>query len=388
MTDFGDLIETTEDSDEEFQVEEYELTSSPNDFNILTIFSFIESGAVKMPGFQRNYVWDIGRASKLIESIIIGLPVPQIFLYEEARNSFLVIDGQQRLMSIYYFMKQRFPKKEKRTELRRIYDERGGIPEPLLQDDSYFDKFNLRLQEVAVGTKNKFAGRNYATLEEFKTQFELRTIRNVVVKQSVPKDDDSSIYEMFNRLNTGGINLTPQEIRTSLYHSEFYSMLGRINMIAGWRRLLDGAEPDLHMRDVEILLRGFAMLLEGDKYGSSMAKFLNRFSKSAKAFTPETVERLEALFHSFLGSSADLPARAFFSQSGKFSVTTYEAVFAALATDGLAAGVVTAPPLPPEKFATLRADAQFAQFSQSQSNRKANVAGRLARARELLSGVA
>lgn len=385
MTDFGDLIEANEDSDDDFQVEEYELTSSPNDFNILTIFSFIESGAVKMPGFQRNYVWDIGRASKLIESVIIGLPVPQIFLYEEARNSFLVIDGQQRLMSLYYFMKQRFPRKEKRTELRRIFDEQGGIPDAILQDDGYFDKFNLRLQEVAAGKANKFADRNYSTLEDFKTQFELRTIRNVVVKQSVPKDDDSSIYEMFNRLNTGGINLTPQEIRTSLYHSAFYSMLARINMTSGWRRLLDGSEPDLHMRDIEILLRGFAMLLEGEKYGSSMAKFLNRFSKTAKSYTTETVARLEALFRSFLDGTADVPPRAFYSQSGKFSVTTYEAVFAALVQTAFAIGAMTAPALTPEAIATLRSDAEFAKYSQSQSNRKANVAGRLGRARELLS---
>src|SRR5438045_352484 len=114
-----------ETEDEDFQIEEYELTSSPNDFNITTIVNFIESGAVKIPAFQRNYVWDIRRASKLIESLIIGLPVPQVFLYEEQRNRFLVIDGQQRLMSIYYFAKQRFPRKEKRPELRRVFDQHG-----------------------------------------------------------------------------------------------------------------------------------------------------------------------------------------------------------------------------------------------------------------------
>ncbi len=103
-----------------FSIKEYDITTSPNDFNIKTMFDFIESGAVIIPGFQRNYVWDIKRSSKLIESIIIGLPVPQIFLYEEARNRFLVIDGQQRLMSIYYFIKQQFPRNEKRIELRHI----------------------------------------------------------------------------------------------------------------------------------------------------------------------------------------------------------------------------------------------------------------------------
>src|SRR3954447_105746 len=107
---FYDYAEDVDD----LQIEEYDITAAPNDFNVLTINSFLESGAVKIPGFQRNYVWDIKRASKLIESLILGLPVPQIFLYEEQRNRFLVIDGQQRMMSIYYFIKGRFPKKEKR----------------------------------------------------------------------------------------------------------------------------------------------------------------------------------------------------------------------------------------------------------------------------------
>lgn len=86
--------------DDAYPIGQYDITASPNDFNVLTIFSFIESGAVRIPGFQRNYVWDIKRASRLIESLIIGLPVPQVFLYEESRNRFLVIDGQQRLTVI------------------------------------------------------------------------------------------------------------------------------------------------------------------------------------------------------------------------------------------------------------------------------------------------
>src|SRR5687767_7156767 len=88
---YDDYAEDVDD----IEVEEYDITAAPNDFNVLTIFSFLESGAVRVPGFQRNYVWDISRASKLIESLILGLPVPQVFLYEVERNSFLVIDGQQ-----------------------------------------------------------------------------------------------------------------------------------------------------------------------------------------------------------------------------------------------------------------------------------------------------
>jgi len=116
----------------------------------------VEAGAVRIPGFQRNFVWDIGRASKLIESLILGLPVPQLFLYEQAKNRFLVIDGQQRLMSIYYFIKKRFPIKEKRVELRGIFDREGRMPDEILHDDNYFKTFNLKLPERLPNHANKF----------------------------------------------------------------------------------------------------------------------------------------------------------------------------------------------------------------------------------------
>ena len=211
--------------DDELQVDEYDITVTPNDFNVMTLNSFIESGAIRIPGFQRNFVWDIRRASKLIESLIIGLPVPQLFLYEQARNNFLVIDGQQRLMSIYYYVKKRFPKKEKRTTLRAIFDQEGKIPDSVLHDEEYFQSFNLRLPERLPGQPNKFHGLNYATMDEYKIQFDLRPIRNIVVKQNSSSDRDSAIYEIFNRLNTGGVNLRQQEIRSSMFHSDFYVML-------------------------------------------------------------------------------------------------------------------------------------------------------------------
>jgi len=126
------------ESAEEPQVKEYDITLTPNDFNVMSLYSFMESGAVRIPGFQRNFVWDLGRASKLIESLILGLPVPQLFLYEEAHNRFLVIDGQQRLMFIYYFIEQRFPRKEKRAELRSKFSLESRIPNKVLHDDKYF----------------------------------------------------------------------------------------------------------------------------------------------------------------------------------------------------------------------------------------------------------
>jgi len=235
---------------EDIQVREYDITSTPNDFNVSTLFNFIESGAVVIPGFQRHFVWDIKRSSKLIESLILGLPVPQLFLYEKAKNKFLVIDGQQRLMSIYYFMKQRYPRKEKRADLRLIFDEHGKIPDDVLHDDSYFTNFRLQLPARLPDQPNPFARKSYSTLGDVKIQLDLRPIRNVIVKQNSPENDDSSVFEIFSRLNSGGMNLTAQEIRLSLYHSDFYETLTHLNMEDGWRRMLGTVNPDLHLKDV------------------------------------------------------------------------------------------------------------------------------------------
>lgn len=371
--------------DDDAQIGEYDISAIPNDFNVTTIFSFIESGAVKIPGFQRNYVWDQKRASKLIESIIIGLPVPQVFLYEETRNRFLVIDGQQRLMSIYYFMKQRFPRKEKRLELRRIFDDHSRIPEEVLSDDAFFTKFNLQLAEKLPGQPNRFKGRNYLTLDEYKTQFDLRTIRNIVVKQNSPEDDDSSIYEIFNRLNSGGVNLRPQEIRASLYHSEFFETLYRVNGLPAWRRILGLPSPDLHAKDIEVLLRGFAMLVDGATYAPSMTKFLNKFSKKSRKFGEEENRFLEKLLESFLESCSELPENAFRGKrTRKFNLALFEAVFYAVCLQPFQGRTLIEGKIDPSLIASLESDTEFVNASQKDTTGKVNVAARLLRAKHYL----
>ena len=377
--------EDVEDKEEmDTQIEEYDITSSPNDFNINTIFDFITSGVVEIPGFQRNYVWDKKGASKLIESIIIGLPIPQIFLYEKSKNRFLVIDGQQRLMSIYYFIKQRFPRMDKRSILRKIFVEHDGIPDEVLHNDDYFEKFNLKLPVRLPDQPNKFNGLNYSTLGEFKSAFDLRVIRNVIIKQNFPKDDDSAIYEIFNRLNSGGINLTPQEIRTSLYHSKFYEMLYRINMDERWRRMIGLKEPDLHMKDIEFLLRGFAILINGEKYKPSMTKFLNSFSRSCKGRKTEEIEYLGVLFSSFLDNTTGLGADAFYSNKNRFSITRFEAVFAAICEQPFQNKDFVRFNIFPDRLEKLKMDEEFITACQSETASAINVATRRKRAKKIL----
>ncbi|QLA20146.1 GmrSD restriction endonuclease domain-containing protein [Desulfolutivibrio sulfoxidireducens] len=381
---FEDYAEGTDD----IQIDEYDITSTPNDFNVITINSFIESGAVKIPGFQRNFVWDIGRSSKLIESLILGLPVPQLFLYEKSRNSFLVIDGQQRLMSIYYFIKKKFPKKEKRVELRGIFDKEGKIPDEILHDEDYFEPFNLRLPERLPNHPNKFKGLNYATLKDYKSQFDLRPIRNIIIKQTKPKEDDgddSSMYEVFNRLNTGGINLRPQEIRTSMYHSEFYTMLYRINGLQDFRRFLPSPEPDLHMKDIEILLRGYAMLIDSNNYAPSMVKFLNKFSNKCTKNTAEQNQYLEHLFNSFLLACSKLETDAFQNKKNKrFNIALYEAIFTAICAPFFENRKEVDTIIQADRIRSLESDQQFIEASLEGTTRTSNVTTRISRAKQII----
>ena len=380
---YEEALEEDDEGDESI-VNEYSITSTPNDFNILTIFSLIENGVIRMPPFQRNYVWDEKRASKLIESIILGLPVPQVFLYEQKKDNFYVIDGQQRLLSIYFFVKQRFPTKEGRVLLRQYLTGDTKIDSQVLSNDKYFKNFALKLPSQTQKSKNKFDGVKYETLGDYKTKFEiLRTIRSIVIKQNEP-EDDSSIYEIFNRLNSGGQNLSPQEIRMSLYYSDFYRKLFEINKLDSWRKLLNQSEPDIHFKDIEILLRSFAMLFDLSGYSAPMSKFLNSFSKKANAFSDEIISYLYNLFVSFLNSCSKLNTDAFFTKNNQFSISLFESVFVATAKPFFEKKEVISSKIIPNSVINLKLDPQFSDSNQGSVASKANVIKRMNRAFELI----
>ncbi len=375
--------EQEEDASASFK--DYEVTASPNDFNITTIVDFLKSGAVKIPGFQRNYVWDIKQASRLIESILIGLPIPQIFLYQEGKNSFLVVDGQQRLMSIYYFVTGRFPKTSKRPMLRRIMADKGQLPAEILGNDEYFTKFNLQLSPK-TGSPSRFHKQNYQTLGENKMDFDLRTIRNVVIKQSSPQEDpDTSVFEIFNRLNTGGVNLRPQEIRSSLYHSNFLQALHRVNLNPVWRKLIGLPDPDLHDKDVEILLRVFSLVADGDDYTEPMSGFLSAFAKKARKLPETRIRYMEDLFEAFFTMVKDIPRESFaVTESGRFNIAAFEGVFRATCTPAFKANTLNVATLTEAKLLAVRADPGFVAATQEGVGRTAYVKQRVVRAMAVL----
>lgn len=364
-------------------VMQYDISVIPNDFNISTIFNLMDSGAIEMPVFQRNYIWDRKRASRFIESLILGLPIPQIFLYQKARNKFLVIDGQQRLLSIYYFIKQRFPLSEKRAELRKVFDENNGIPEEILSDDEYFQDFKLQFSKTEEGGENPLDGLKYTTLGIYKSNFEFMTMRCMAIRQNEPKEDDSSVFEIFSRLNTGGVNLTNQEIRACLYYSDFYRMLSRLNQNIIWRRLY-GKSEDGKFKDVEVILRSFALLCNGDKYSGSMNVFINRYAKEAMNYSANEVAYFHDLFVSFLNACSEIPRELFTTKKGDLNAALFESVFIVTASECFKHKALITQKLDQEKIRALKADSEFKEAITHSTSHTKMVNKRIEKARAYL----
>ncbi len=375
------------ESDQSYPLDEYKLTTTPNDFNISSLVTFIESDVFKIPQFQRHYVWDLKRASKLIESLLIGLPIPQMFLYEQDKNQYLVIDGQQRLMTIYYFVKGRFPRKEKRIELRDIFDQHGKIPDSIIGDDKYFQNFNLKLGGLIEGEQNKFNGKNYDTLGEFQTSLNLATIRHMMIKpESSGKKQNGAVFEIFNRLNSGGVILNSQEIRMSLYHSDFLNALLIMNKNDKWRGLLGKDSPDIKLSDVEAILRAFAMVTYIDNYKGTINGFLNSYAHHAKDFTSVDIEKYKNMWEKFVEncnlSSSDLKIK-----SKKFSIMLFESIFYAACKDAIdnEFDLNLVKNIDANFVKSLKEDESFKNHTQGKTTLPDNVTGRLKQSYTLLN---
>lgn len=382
-------LEHQEDTVTNGFIPEYDITAVPNDFNVNTIISFIEAGSIRIPGFQRNFVWDLARSSRLIESLLLGLPVPQIFLYQHKKDPLLLIDGQQRLMTLYYFVKGRFPKRDARVSIRESFDRHGSLAESILEDDTLFSDFRLSLRgpDGEPHARSQFHGQKYATLGDEKQTLDLRTIRNVVIKQVRPTDDHSSMFEVFNRLNSGGLNLSNQELRMSLYNSDFLTRLLQLNRRPEWRRLLSRPEPDVRFKDVEILLRSFALLFWYDEYRPSMVKFLNRFAGYCKReFDSEMIDKAESFFSEFLDACSDLPEDAFLvTDSSRFKMHLFEVVFAEALRPRLDNGSMAIETLRLKDIVTIDKDPAFSEALKEGTTKPEKVRARLHAAKTVLS---
>jgi hypothetical protein len=277
---------------------------SGNDWTTETLINQINKGNVSLnPDFQRRDAWDKKRKSKFIESLIIGLPVPQVVLAEskQRRGSYIVLDGKQRLLSI------------------RQFAARAG-------DDTY-DQLKLSGLEI----RNDLNGKNFQDLQDDMASFddvsafENQPIRTVVIK-NWPNED--FLYHVFLRLNTGSVPLSTQELRQALHPGPFVSFIDKASSSSlALKEILKLKKPDFRMRDAELLLRYL-----------SFNNFLQDYRGTLKSFLDETCEKMnlawneqEDLINSQLESFelAHITIKSIFkgNQYKKWNGTSYEKRF-------------------------------------------------------------
>ena len=169
----------------------YAITSFGVDFDVEGLCRRLTRGEIVIPGFQRRFVWNLRQASRFIESLLLGLPVPGIFLSRDFdEDKYVVIDGQQRLKSIQFF--------------------REGVfnPTPGSKTQCTFE---------LSGVQEEYDGRAYSDLTPtYRRRLDDSVIHATVVKQDAPANDNTSVYQVFDRINTGGLRLSPQEIRSAI----------------------------------------------------------------------------------------------------------------------------------------------------------------------------
>lgn len=241
----------SEEEDQEFSAILYRIASYPADYTLEVLYTWWQAGDILIPPFQRSFVWTQAQASRLIDSFLMGLPVPEIFLFKDQAQRMLVIDGQQRLRTVFSFFDEKLP------DGRRFY---------------------------LTGITPRWEGKTFSTLDASDTRrLKSATLRTIFVEQLDPKDS-SSVYHIFERLNTGGTTLNAQEVRNCVYHGTFNDMLMRLNAAdSDWRRIMGSPKPDTRLRDVELLLRFLAMVFDMNNYAKPMKDFLSGFMNKHKA---------------------------------------------------------------------------------------------------------
>ncbi|EKP4474697.1 DUF262 domain-containing protein [Cronobacter dublinensis] len=295
-----------DDSDDDYEEEytRYDITSYGVDFDVEGLVRRLKRDEIFIPPFQRDYVWKMPEASRFIESLLLGLPVPGIFLAQEPNTGkMLVIDGQQRLLSLlYYYLGEFKPQENQKT--KRIF----------------------RLSKV----KKQFDGVTYDELESRdRINLDNSVIHATVVKQETPAEDDTSIYHIFERLNSGGRKLTPQEIRVAVYHGELIELAKKLNELPEWRHIF-GPKND-RMKDVELIIRFWAMKERFNYYNKPMIDFINKFCyknrecKEKCGYYEQIFTLTIQAFHSAIDEKLFRPIRA-------LNVALYEACMVGLAT--------------------------------------------------------
>jgi hypothetical protein len=202
--------------------------------------TFVESDEVH--GFQRRFVWGRPQMDKFIESLLLGLPVPGVFLVRERNNKLLVLDGHQRLKTL----------------------------------QAFYQGIHGGREYVLRYVQPPFQNLTYEGLDdEDRRRLDDSIIHATILRQEHPAGSQDAVYSIFERLNTGGNPLQPQEIRVALYHGQFLQFISSLNEDEHWRALYGPISS--RFKDQELILRVLAFYERADEYSRPLKSFLNHY---------------------------------------------------------------------------------------------------------------
>ncbi len=271
-------MNSNEDIDIQFDGEDEEETESLNipidrrsvkteklDLPIDTVFGWVNRGKINpQPDFQRYYVWKPSKASKLIESLLLDIPIPVIYMAEEKDKSLSVVDGQQRIVSICSYINGKFP------------------------DGRDFKLTGLQVLEELNGKQFK------ELTTDQQEAIQSATIR--VIKISSESDADVK-FEIFERLNVGAEKLNDQELRNSVYRGTYNELLKKLSKNPTLLKILKQTECHPRMVDRQLILRFFTMWRNTHlKYKSPMKQFLNKEMDKYRNASASEIQGMEAIF--------------------------------------------------------------------------------------------
>jgi len=338
-----------------------QISYASQDFDIEGLVRRMKNGDIEVPsfgsddpdletaGFQRGFVWTRKQMDRFIESLLLGYPIPGLFLVrQQSDKRYLVLDGQQRLRTLEAFY--------------------SGI---------YAEKV-FALTNVADEFKNLTYSKLPAALR--------RTLDNSFIQATVVSTDGSptsleAVYQIFERLNSGGTQLTPHEIRIALYAGPFIAALAHLNENSDWRSLYGSRSPRL--RDQELLVRILALYVNSAGYSRPLKSFLNDFV-GAHRLSPEDLSSEIRLFESAVAMLAStVGAGAFRKSSSQVNAAKAEALLVGLMR------AINANSITDDELATrvdvLESDAEFDQATSRSTADEAVVTARLTIATNVLS---
>jgi Protein of unknown function DUF262/HNH endonuclease len=237
------------------------------DLPVETMYAWVKKGKLNLrPSFQRYFVWNNTKASRLIESLLLDIPIPVIYVAEEKDQTYSVVDGQQRLTSICAFIDGQFLEKEKRD----------------------FRLSSLQVMDELNGKKFKELS---PPLQESINNASLRVI--IIESESHPDVK----FEVFERLNLGADKLNDQELRNSMYRGRYNDLLEQLTRNSYLRKVLGSKEPDKRMSDRQLILRFLAMWHKTHlHYKGPMKRFLNQEMEDHRNPSESELNRMKEAF--------------------------------------------------------------------------------------------